>query len=402
MILDYFILAFRSLLGRSVRTWLTMIGIFIGITAVVALISLGSGLQDSINKEFESMGKNRIMITPGGGNFGPQGGDMSIGKMTEQDLKVVKKTKGVDVATAYISKSSRVKFKDELKFLNVWGFPTDKDADEMAERSGFLELNQGRSLRSGDKFKVVIGDSIAFDTFDRDLRISDTLVIEDKEFKIVGIQKPSTMSSNNIYIPLEVARELYDAPEEVSGIFALTKDNEQPSVVAERAKKSLRRFRNLKKGEEDFSVTTAEQTIAQLNSVLSIVTVFLAGIAAISLLVGGIGIMNTMYTTVLERTKEIGIMKSIGATNNNILLLFLIESGVLGLAGGLVGIILGFLISKTGEFVAVKLGAEFFRSSFSLFLIIGSLMFSFLIGAVSGLLPARQASKMQPVEAFRK
>jgi len=112
--------------------------------------------------------------------------------------------------------------------------------------------------------------------------------------------------------------------------------------------------------------------------------------------------MNTMYTTVLERTKEIGIMKSIGATNNNILLLFLIESGVLGLAGGLVGIILGFLISKTGEFVAVKLGAEFFRSSFSLFLIIGSLMFSFLIGAVSGLLPARQASKMQPVEAFRK
>lgn len=402
MIVDYFRLAFRSLVGRSVRTWLTMIGIFIGITAVVSLISLGSGLQDSINKEFESMGKNRIMITPGGGHFGPQGGEMSIGKMTEDDLKVVRKVKGVDVATAYISKSSKVKFKDELKFLNVWGFATDSDAQEMVKRSGFLELNKGRQLKKGDKFKAVIGESIAYDTFDKDLRIGDTIIIEDKEFKIVGIQKPSTMGSGSINIPLGVARELYDAPEEISGIFALTNPGEEPSVVSDRITRKLRRHRGLKKGEEDFSVQTAEQMIGQLNMILSIVTMFLAGIAAISLLVGGIGIMNTMYTTVLERTREIGIMKSIGATNNNVLLLFLIESGVLGLAGGAVGIFLGFLISKTGEYIAIKMGVEFFKSSFTVFLILGSLMFSFFIGAASGILPARQASKMQPVEALRK
>lgn len=402
MILDYFKLAFRSLVGRSVRTWLTMIGIFIGITAVVALISLGSGLQDSINKEFESMGKNRIMITPGGGNFGPQGGDMSVGQMTEEDLSVVRKTKGVDVSTAYISKSSKVKFKDELKFLNVWGFDTDAEAEEMAERSGFLEIAKGRQLKNGDKFKVVVGDSIAYDSFEKDLRVGDTLVIEDIEFKIVGIQKPSTMGGGNVIIPLEVARELYDTPEEISGIFVLTKINEEPSVVADRIKRSLRRFRNLKEGEEDFSVQTAEQTIAQLNMILGIVTLFLSGIAAISLLVGGIGIMNTMYTTVLERTREIGIMKAIGATNRNVMLLFLIESGVLGLAGGIVGILLGFLISKGGEFIAIKMGAAFFRSSFSVFLIFGSLAFSFVIGMLSGLLPARQASLLQPVEAFRK
>ncbi|MBN1644541.1 FtsX-like permease family protein, partial [Candidatus Woesearchaeota archaeon] len=116
----------------------------------------------------------------------------------------------------------------------------------------------------------------------------------------------------------------------------------------------------------------------------------------------GIGIMNTMYTTVLERTREIGIMKSIGATNRNVLLLFLIESGILGFSGGLVGVFLGFLISKGGEFIAIKMGVEFFKSSFSLFLIFGSLLFSFLIGTVSGILPARQASLLQPVEAFRK
>jgi len=401
MIFDYFSLAFKSLTGRSVRTWLTMIGIFIGITAVVSLISLGSGLQDSINAEFESMGKNRIMITPGGGQFGPQGGEMSIGKMTEQDLNVVRKTKGVDVATGYISKSSKVKFKDELKFLDVWGFATDSESTEVVDRSGFLELEKGRQLKQGDRFKAIVGDSIAYDSFDKELRIGDTIDVEGQGFKIIGIQKPSTMTDSSIRIPLEVAREIYDSPEEISGIFVLTSEGEEPAMVADRLKRGLRRFRNLDEGEEDFSVSTAEQTIAQLNTILSLVTIFLSGIAAISLVVGGIGIMNTMYTTVLERTREIGIMKAIGATNRNILFLFLIESGILGLAGGIVGIMLGFGISKIGEFIAIQMGAAFFRSSFSVFLIVGSLVFSFVIGMVSGALPARQAALLQPVEAFR-
>jgi putative ABC transport system permease protein len=379
-----------------------MIGIFIGITAVVALISLGSGLQDSINKEFESMGKNRIVITPGGGHFGPQGGEMSIGKMTVEDLKVVRKVKGIDVATAYISKSSKVKFKDELMFLNVWGFAADSDAQELVKRSGFLELEKGRQLKKGDKFKAVIGESIAYDTFDKDLRVGDTIIVEGREFKIIGIQKPSAMGGGNVRIPLEVARELYDKPEEISGIFSLTNPGEEPSVVSDKIKRKLRSHRGLKKGEEDFSVQTAEQMIDQLNMILGIVTIFLAGIAGISLIVGGIGIMNTMYTTVLERTSEIGVMKAIGATNKNVLLLFLIESGVLGLVGGLIGVFLGVLISKGGEYIAIKMGVEFFKSSFSVFLILGSLGFSFCIGAVSGVLPARQASTMTPVEALRK
>jgi len=209
------------------------------------------------------------------------------------------------------------------------------------------------------------------------------------------------MTDNSVRIPLDVAREIYNSPEEISGIFVLTSEGEKPSVVADRLTRSLRRFRNLDEGEEDFSVSTAEQTIAQLNTILSIVTIFLSGIAAISLIVGGIGIMNTMYTTVLERTREIGIMKAIGARNNSILLLFLIESGILGLAGGIVGIGLGFVISKIGELIAIQMGASFFRSSFSVFLIVGSLVFSFLIGMISGALPARQAAMLQPVEAFR-
>ncbi len=135
--------------------------------------------------------------------------------------------------------------------------------------------------------------------------------------------------------------------------------------------------------------------------ILNIIQIFLIGIAAISLVVGGIGIMNTMYTSVLERTKEIGIMKSIGAKNSDILIIFLIESGILGLIGGLIGIILGMSFSKLIELGAKLAGYGMIQVSFPLLLILGTLLFSFLIGTISGVLPARQASKLKPVDALR-
>jgi putative ABC transport system permease protein len=380
-----------------------MIGIFIGITAVVSLISLGQGMQASINAEFEKIGKNRIMITPGSGQFGPSGGSMFSGKMTEDDLEVVRKVKGVDIATATISKDGKVKFKDEVKFRSVWGYDTDQDAEALTERTSFLDIEEGRQLKKGDKYKAVIGYNVAYDDFEKEVSVGDKLTIEDIEFKVVGIQKKAGtgMHDSLIRIPIEQAREIYDEPEEVSTIFALTELTESPSEVAENIKRDLRRHRDVDEGDEDFSVQTAEQMIAQLNTILGIVTIFVVGIAAISLIVGGIGIMNTMYTTVLERTKEIGIMKSIGARNSNILTLFLVESGILGLAGGIVGVLIGLGIAKVGEIIAQQLGAEIFNASFSPFIIIGALAFAYLVGTVSGILPARQASRMNPVDALR-
>ena len=403
MIEDYLKLAFRSLKGRSVRTWLTMIGIFIGITAVVSLISLGQGMQASINYEFEKIGKNRIMITPGSGQFGPSGGNMFTGAMTEDDLAVVKKVKGVDIATATVSKDGKVKFKDEVDFMSIWGYPIDADAKALTERTSFLDIEEGRQLKKGDKYKAVIGYNVAYDTFEKDISIGDKLLIEGIEFKVVGIQKKAGTGVHDslVRIPIEQAREIYDEPEEVSTIFALTELSENPSEVAENIKKALRRFRDVKEGDEDFSVQTAEQMIAQLNTILGVVTIFVVGIAAISLIVGGIGIMNTMYTTVLERTKEIGIMKSIGARNSSILLIFIFESGILGLAGGIVGVLLGLGIAKIGEIIAQQLGADIFHASFSPVIIIGAMVFAYLVGTISGILPARQASRMSPVDALR-
>ncbi|MEM4247591.1 MAG: ABC transporter permease, partial [Candidatus Woesearchaeota archaeon] len=175
-----------------------------------------------------------------------------------------------------------------------------------------------------------------------------------------------------------------------------------PEEVADNIEKAIRRDRHQKEGREDFSVQSSTELIESFMKVLFIIQAVFVGIAAISLLVGGIGIMNTMYTAVLERTREIGVMKAIGARNKDILALFLIESGFLGAAGGIIGIIIGSGISKIVEVaVNAQYGANTILAVFPPYLLVGALLFSFGVGAVSGLLPARRASKLKPVDALR-
>ena len=164
----------------------------------------------------------------------------------------------------------------------------------------------------------------------------------------------------------------------------------------------LRKYKGQKEGEEDFYVQTFEEIMAMFGSVINILNGILVLIALISLFVASVNITNTMYTAVLERTKEIGIMKSVGAKNSDILTLFLIESGLLGLVGGLIGVGVGAGIGKSVEYIALtQLGTPFLQASISLELVLGALLFSFVVGSFSGVLPAIQASRMRPVEALR-
>ena len=173
-------------------------------------------------------------------------------------------------------------------------------------------------------------------------------------------------------------------------------------IVAADIMKTLRREKGVREGDENFNVQTSAQLIESFNTVLNIVTVALIGIAAISIVVGAVGITNTMYTAVLERTGEIGIMKAIGAKNSDILTIFLIESGILGMMGGLIGVLIGVGIGKLVEvIVKTALLIDYITPEITVGLILGSLAFAFVIGAVSGTMPARQASKMHPVNALR-
>lgn len=404
MISDLFKISITNLVNRPMRSKLTIIGIFIGIAAVVSLISVGQGLENSINEQFESLGGNIVTIYAGGGILaGPPGGSITSAKITEDDLRVVRNTKGIKQATGMHFKVGKVIWNEEVRYTYIIGFMPDKITKDLFESTGY-GIAEGRDLKSGDRYTAVIGNLIAEgDFYSKGLNLRDKIEIEGQTFRIIGIAESlgNPSDDSQIYIPLDTLREIYNETDSFAMIYAETQEGYEMDEVVENLKKDLRRSRNVKEGEEDFTVTSAEQLMEAFSSIFGIVQAILVGIAAISLLVGGVGIMNSMYTSVLERTKEIGIMKSIGATNEAILVLFLIESGLLGFLGGVIGVVLGAGMAKLVEFGAAVAGYGILKVSLGPELILGALAFSFFIGILSGAFPARSASKLKPVDALR-
>lgn len=377
-----------------------MIGIFIGIAAVVSLISLGQGLSYTIEQQFEKLGGDKIMIMPAGTGFGAYSSE----DLVQGDLDVVRRVAGVEEATEMFYVTGTITFKDEPKTTFVIGLPTDNSASIIKDMSGF-EAEKGRDLRDGDRYKIMVGWRLWNDDFFEDsVRLRDKIEINGNKLEIVGLMKKigNPQDDGQIYIPIEAAREIYDEPDEISTIYAQVKKGYEPEAVAEKIKEELRDYKDEEEGEESFSVQTFENLLNTFNDIFGIVQAVIIGIAAISLLVGGIGIMNTMYMSVMERTKEIGVMKAIGAKNSHILQIFLIESGIYGLFGGIIGVSIGLGISKLVEFIATQyMGTELLQAYVSIPLIIGALTFSFVVGAISGIAPSYQASKLHPVQALR-
>ena len=402
MIKEYFKFAIDTILHRKMRSWLTMIGIFIGIGSVVALVSLGQGFRQAVDKEFAKIGTDKLFITAKGGFGNP--GTNAVVELTKDDLRVVKKTGGVENAAGFLVENSKAEFGNGIGFFQIQSIPEGSERKLVAETQS-LKIKQGRDLRDNDRLSAIIGiNFIEKKLIGDNLRLRDKIKINDREFIIVGILEKTGDPGRDggIFIPEKTLREVFNDPEKVNTIMAKVANVKNILSIAEKLKSNLRRFRNVKKGEEDFEVQTPEQLLSSFNDILNIVQSVLIGISAISLLVGGIGIANTMYTSVLERTKEIGIMKSIGARNMDILFIFLIESGILGAVGGLIGSILGFGLSFSVEFLARSvLGTSLVGAYFSFQLFFGALLFSFVIGALFGAMPARQASSLPPVEALR-
>ena len=230
-------------------------------------------------------------------------------------------------------------------------------------------------------------------------------MIQGKSFKVVGILDPS---SSFIYNSMAVVattdlKNILGIGDEIDEITVQVKNKDITEQVAAAIEDKMRKDRNEKVGNEDFTVQTPDQALSSINTILNIINIIVVSIAAISLLVGGIGIANTMYTSVLERRKEIGVLKSIGAKNKYILLIFLTESSLLGLAGGIVGIIIGLGFALSVSWVAHAISPALgLNVVVSYPLLAYSLAFSLIVGGLSGVLPAYQASKLKPVEALRK
>jgi putative ABC transport system permease protein len=408
---DYIRIAFTNLTHRRLRSWLTMIGIFIGIAAVVSLISVGQGLEAAIEEQFQSLGADTLIIQPRGAGFGPQGEANPI-KLTTEDQDVVSKTNGVVQTASMIFRSREVRFKDEVTFEIIVGLPLSPPEErDLALRATTYQIEDGRNLESGDGFKAVLGYDYTEDetVFSRRVRIGDKLTAANNTFDVVGFLESlgNPSDDQSVIIPLETAEDVLDI-EEVNGnrvrdfITAQIDPNANPASVQANVERQLRNFRDVEEGDEDFQVQTAEELLDSFNTILGVVQGVLIGIAMISLLVGGIGIMNTMYTSVLQRTKDIGIMKAIGARNQDVAKIFIIESGLLGFAGGAIGVALGYLISRGVSLAAASyLGDMFLITYFPLWLVLGGLGFSTIVGTLSGIFPALQASRKDPVESLR-
>lgn len=404
--LELVALALKNIVKRKKRAILTILGTFIGIAAVVALVSLGQGLQQTINTQFEKVGADKIIIQPkelGGIGFG---GTAAPGPLRKREIEIAAKVKGVAQTAAHLMQAGQVRYKDVQRTLYLMSIPETQKEAELLSSFGTWEAENGRLLAHKDRQKAMLGYNLANKKmFGRNIGAGSRITINNETFEVVGTLKRigDPISDSSIVLPENDMKRITGMQEaEYSMIIAQSATGENPDVVAERIEKELRKDRHQKEGREDFIVQTSTDLIQSFNTVFNIVQAVFSGIAAISLIVGGIGIMNVMFTAVLERTREIGVMKAIGARNKDILLLFLAESGMLGLAGGGIGAVIGIGIAKTVEIAAnSQFGQGTITAVMPYWLIIGAVMFSFIAGTISGALPAIKASRLKPAESLR-
>ncbi|MCJ7450265.1 MAG: ABC transporter permease [Candidatus Nanohaloarchaeota archaeon QJJ-9] len=403
MFLDFLRLALKNITHRKRRSWLTIIGILIGIAAVVSLVSLGQGLNRSISEEFESLGADKLFITPGGElvSTGSQFAQ-SASKLGGDDLDVIKRSRGIEKAAGMFARTSRVEYKGESHFLTVIGIPTGA-RDELIKNSWSLEVEDGRFLRRTDRSNVLIGSNIASGIFDNDIGVRSKINFEKRGFRVVGTLRSvgDPGIDNSIFLPLEHAEDLFGVEDNYQYITAQVRPGFTPEEARDILERDLRQHRGLDEGEEDFTVSTAQDVLDSFRNILNIVQYFVVGLASISLLVGGVGIMNTMYTSVTERTREIGVMKAVGARDKHILTLFILESGMIGLVGGAIGAGIGGTISYGAAYAIRQYTSIPFSAYVSPMLVAGSLGFAFLVGVLSGVFPARSAAKLDPADALR-
>lgn len=404
MDLDYFYYALKSMRHRSLRSWLTVLGVVVGIASIIVLVSIAQGLDDDIQKQLEKFGSNTIVIMPGGeismmsGLTSADYKPPTIGKLYKNDAIRLKKLDGVEYISTIIQARGDVSYKDESITASVNGIEPS-----IFKQTQVLEIEKGRFLVDTDRQVAVVGNSIVVDGFEKKIEVGSILKIgaEKKRFRVVGVLKESGLGGPSldsiIFVPVEDARELAGErllENEVSLIRMTILEDADLNELKEKITFELLSAHKLHEDEKDFSLITSDFIKEQVAIMTGLLSMFLGGVAAVSLIVGGVGIANTMFMAVLERTKEIGTLKAIGANEEKITLIFLIESGLIGLVGGILGAIFGLLISVVLKYLGVP-------SSVGIELVVFCILFSFVVGVLSGYFPAKRAAKLNTVDALR-
>jgi putative ABC transport system permease protein len=396
-ITDLFQLALNRLGTGKLRTALTMLGVVIGVASVVALVSVAQGATKGISDRLNALGTNLITVNPGftrgavtRGAFG------SATTLTLDDAEAITQLDGVAAVAPELTTNKLVIAGSENETARIIGTTPaymPVFAYEMWTGTFLNQASVDHNLRV-----AVIGATTADNLGLTQTSVGSTIYIAGLPFQLIGILQPKGGTGTEddlVIVPISTSHELFVGSDSVSAIGLSANSQGDISTVSGEITALLEQRHGITNGSDDFSLTTQAQLLGTVSSVSDVLTLLLAGIASISLLVGGIGIMNIMLVSVRERTREIGIRKAIGARGRDILSQFLVEALALSLAGGLIGILVG-VVASLG--IGIYAGWGFVFNPLTVVVAVG---FSLLVGIVFGVWPASQAARLDPVVALR-
>ena len=397
-----FLLAIKSIWINKTRSFLTTLGVIIGVGSVVLLTSIGNGLSDYVQGEFEKLGANTVIIYPGD-IFGENGGfnqqaqlsAFANSKLKLSDVREIEKLREyVDIVVPMTMSQDEISYRNNSKSVSIIGttyqYPIAQ-SNVLPEIGRFFNENEAE----GAEKVIVIGYAIADELFGKIDPIGKKIKIGSSTYRVVGVMEEAggggfggPSFDTYVYIPLETAFRQYDTNTILEIVVKTNSTENIPEAIAEIEKTMLKRFE-----EDEFSVFEQSDILESIQSILGVLTIALGGISSISLVVGGIGIMNIMLVSVTERTREIGLRKALGATPNMIMLQFLIESALLSIIGEGIGLAIAFLGTwALQSFLPAKITFDAIVMAFGV---------STAVGLIFGVAPARRAARLSPIEALR-